>query len=62
VFGVYAPACLPAEILTTQAVTERIAGLGGNVAPMPPTAFGAKAYADRARFGKLTKERRMLGD
>ena len=73
VFGFYAPAGLPAEIvarlnteinkiLGTQAVKERIAGLGGEVAPMTPAAFGAKAHEDTARFGRLIKERRILGD
>ena len=73
VFGFYAPAGLPAEILArlnteinkilgTQAVKERIAGLGGEVAPMTPAAFGAKAHEDTARFGKLIKDRRILGD
>ncbi|WP_116607605.1 tripartite tricarboxylate transporter substrate binding protein [Rhodoferax ferrireducens] len=73
VFGFYAPAGLPAEILArlnteinkilgTQAVKDRIAGLGGEVAPMTPAAFGAKAHEDTARFGKLIKERRILGD
>ena len=73
IFGFYAPAGLPAEILArlnteinkilgTQAVKERIAGLGGEVAPMTPAAFGAKAHEDTARFGKLIKERRILGD
>ena len=73
VFGFYAPAGLPAEIvarlnteinkiLGTQAVKERIAGLGGEVAPMTPAAFGAKAHEDTARFGKLIKDRRILGD
>nr|WP_315231955.1 tripartite tricarboxylate transporter substrate binding protein [uncultured Albidiferax sp.] len=73
VFGFYAPAGLPAEILArlnteinkilgTQPVKDRIAGLGGEVAPMTPAAFGAKAHEDTARFGKLIKERRILGD
>ena len=73
IFGFYAPAGLSAEILArlnteinkilaTQAVKDRIAGLGGEVAPMTPAAFGAKAHEDTARFGKLIKERRILGD
>ncbi|WP_092757077.1 tripartite tricarboxylate transporter substrate binding protein [Rhodoferax sp. OV413] len=73
IFGFYAPAGLPAEILArlnteinkilaTQAVKDRIAGLGGEVAPMTPAAFGAKAHEDTARFGKLIKDRHILGD
>nr|WP_315428038.1 tripartite tricarboxylate transporter substrate binding protein [uncultured Albidiferax sp.] len=73
IFGFYAPAGLPNDIvarlnteinkiLGTQAVKDRIAGLGGEVAPMTPAAFGAKAHEDTARFGKLIKDRRILGD
>ena len=73
VFGFYAPTGVPADIvarlnqeinkiLATQAVKERIATLGGEVAPMTPAAFGAKAHEDTARFGKLIRERRILGD
>lgn len=73
VFGFYAPAGLPADtvtrlnreinkILGTQAVKDRIAALGGEVAPMTPAEFGAKAHEDTARFGKLIRERRIVGD
>ncbi|MGH6625915.1 MAG: Bug family tripartite tricarboxylate transporter substrate binding protein [Burkholderiaceae bacterium] len=73
VFGFYAPAGLPAEIVTrlnreinkilgTQAVKDRIAALGGEVAPMSPAEFGAKAHEDTARFGKLIRERQIKGD
>ena len=73
VFGFYAPTGTPAaivtrlnseinKILSTQAVKDRIAGLGGEVAPMTPAEFGAKAHEDTARFGKLIKERRISGD
>lgn len=73
VFGFYAPAGLPADIVTrlnrqinkilgTQAVKDRIAALGGEVAPMSPAEFGAKAHEDTARFGKLIRERQIKGD
>lgn len=73
VFGFYAPTGTPAAIVTrlnseinkilaTQAVKDRIAGLGGEVAPMTPAEFGAKAHEDTARFGKLIKDRHILGD
>jgi tripartite-type tricarboxylate transporter receptor subunit TctC len=73
VFGFYAPTGLPTEILTrlnreinkilgSQAVKDRIAALGGEVAPMSPAEFGAKAHEDTARFGKLIRERHIVGD
>ena len=73
VFGFYAPAGMPADIVTrlnreinkilgTQAVKDRIAALGGEVAPMSPAEFGAKAHEDTARFGKLIRERHIMGD
>ncbi len=73
VFGFYAPAGMPADIvarlnreinkiLGTQAVKDRIAALGGEAAPMTPAEFAAKAQADTARFGTLIRERRIVGD
>jgi tripartite-type tricarboxylate transporter receptor subunit TctC len=73
VFGFYAPTGLPPEqvtrlntevnkILASATVRERIAGLGGEVAPMSPAEFGAKAREDTARFGTLIRERKILGD
>lgn len=73
VFGFYAPAGTPADIVTrlnreinktlgTQPVKDRIAALGGEVAPMTPAEFGAKAHEDTARFGKLIKDRHIMGD
>ena len=73
VFGFYAPAGVPADIVSrlnreinkilgTQAVKDRIAALGGEVAPMSPAEFGAKAHEDTARFGKLIRDRHILGD
>ena len=73
VFGFYAPAGMAADIVTrlnreinkilaTQAVKDRIAALGGEVAPMTSVEFAAKAQADTTRFGKLIRERRIVGD
>ena len=73
VFGFYAPTGTPAAIVTrlnseinkilaTQTVKDRVAGLCGEVAPMTPGEFGAKAHEDTARFGKLIKDRHIMGD
>jgi len=73
VFGFYAPTGVAPEIvgrlnreinkiLATQPVKERIAGLGGEVAPMSPAEFGAKAHEDTARFGRLIRARHIMGD
>lgn len=72
-FGVYAPAGTPAEvigrvnrevnkILATAAVKERISALGGVPAPMTPAEFGARAAEDGVRFGALIKSRGIHGD
>ncbi len=73
VFGFYAPAGTPADvvarlnreinrILNTQGVKDRIAALGGEIMPITPQEFGAKAAADSQRFGALIKERKIAGD
>jgi tripartite-type tricarboxylate transporter receptor subunit TctC len=73
VFGFYAPAGTPAEVVTrlnreinkilgTQAVKDRIHGLGGEVLPITPQEFGAKAAEDSKRFAALIKERHIAGD
>lgn len=73
VFGFYAPTGTSAaivtrlnseinKILTTQGVKDRIAGLGGEVSPMTPAEFATKAHEDKARFGKLIKDRNIMGD
>ena len=73
VFGFYAPAGTPAEviqrlngeinrILGSAVVKERIAALGGEPAPMTPAQFHAKAMEDSQRFGAIIKERRIVGD
>ncbi len=73
VFGFYAPAGTPApvierlnleinRILATPALRERIGALGGEVAPMSPAQFAAKADDDSRRFGAIIRERRIVGD
>lgn len=72
-FGFYAPAGTPAEVVTklnreinkilaTPAVQERIAALGGEPAPMAPKAFHDRAMSDSKRFGALIKARNITGD
>ncbi|RYY89589.1 MAG: tripartite tricarboxylate transporter substrate binding protein [Comamonadaceae bacterium] len=73
VFGVYAPAGTPPEIverlnreinriLGSAALKERIAAIGGVPAPMTPAEFGARAAQDGVRFGALIKARGIRGD
>ena len=73
VFGFYAPAGTPADvvarlnreinkILGTQAVKDRITALGGEALPLTPQEFGAKASEDSKRFGTLIRERKIIGD
>jgi tripartite-type tricarboxylate transporter receptor subunit TctC len=73
VFGFYAPAGTSPDIvarlnrdinriLGTQSVKDRIAALGGEVLPLTPQAFAAKASDDSKRFGALIKERKIIGD
>ncbi len=73
VFGFYAPAGTPAavisrlnseinKILGTQAVKDRIAGLGGTALPLTPAQFAAKANEDSKRFGAIIRERKIVGD
>jgi tripartite-type tricarboxylate transporter receptor subunit TctC len=73
IFGFYAPAGTPAEVVTrlnaeinrildTPALKERIAAIGGVPAPMSPGAFAARAAEDSRRFGAIIKERRIVGD
>ena len=72
-FGVYAPAGTPAEvvarlnreinkILATPNARERIAALGGEPAPMTPAEFGTPAAVDGVRVGALIKARHIKGD
>jgi tripartite-type tricarboxylate transporter receptor subunit TctC len=73
VFGFYAPAGTPADIvarlnreinriLNTQAVKDRVLALGGEALPLTPTEFGAKAMEDSRRFGAIIKERKIAAD
>ena len=73
VFGFYAPAGTPADviaklnveinrILASASLRERIAALGGEPAPMSPTQFASKAAEDSRRFGAIIKERKIVGD
>ena len=73
VFGFYAPAGTPPDviarlnrdinrILATQSVRDKIAALGGEVLPLSPQEFAAKATEDSKRFGTLIKERKIIGD
>lgn len=72
-FGFYAPAGTPPEVVTrlnreinkilaSQAVQDRIAALGGVPAPMSPADFNNRVAADSARFGALIKERNIQSD
>ncbi|HWP11718.1 MAG TPA: tripartite tricarboxylate transporter substrate binding protein [Ramlibacter sp.] len=73
VFGFYAPAGTPPEviarlnrevnrILGTQAVKDRILAMGGEALPLSPAEFGAKAMQDSRRFSAIIKERKILAD
>lgn len=73
VFGFYAPAGTPADVVTrlnreinrilaTTAVKDRITALGGDALALTPAEFGAKATEDSKRFGALIKERKIIGD
>jgi len=73
VFGFYAPAGTPPEVVTQlnaqinralalPAVQERIASIGGEAQPGSPAAFQQRATADSQRFGALIRERRIVAD
>lgn len=73
VFGFYAPAGTPPEvvarlnreinrILGTAAVKDRIQALGGEALPLSPTEFAAKAAEDSRRFGAIIRERKIAAD
>ncbi len=68
IFGVYAPAATPREIVTrlnteinralaTATLKERIMAIGNLPAPMSPEEFGARAGEDSKRFGAIIRER-----
>ncbi|CAN7758006.1 tripartite tricarboxylate transporter substrate binding protein [Bradyrhizobium sp. LjRoot220] len=71
VFGVYAPAGTPADIiarlnaeinraLATAALTERIAAVGNVPAAMSPDAFRERSRKDSERFGAIIRERGIV--
>ncbi len=73
VFGFYAPAGTPIEvvallnreinrILGTSAVKDRIQALGGEALAISPSEFAAKAQEDSRRFGAIIRERKIVGD
>lgn len=68
IFGVYAPAATPREIVTrlnteinralaTVALKERIMAIGNLPAPMSPEEFRERAGEDSKRFGAIIRER-----
>ena len=73
VFGIYAPAGTPPEIVTrlnretnkilaSPGFKERVSAIGGVPAPMSPAEFGRRAAEDGVRFGGLIKARGIRGD
>lgn len=73
VFGFYAPAGTPPEVvnrlnreinrtLSLPAVKDRIRALGGEAQALSPAEFAAKANEDSARFGAIIRERKIVGD
>ncbi|KQP22479.1 tripartite tricarboxylate transporter substrate binding protein [Pseudorhodoferax sp. Leaf267] len=73
VFGFYAPAGTPPEvvarlnreinrILATPALRERMLALGGEALPLTPAQFHQRALDDSARFGAIIRERGIRGD
>ena len=72
-FGFYAPAGTPANIVARlnrginkirgmQSVEDRITALGSEALPLTQQDFGNKASDDSKRFGALIKERKIIGD
>lgn len=73
VFGVYAPAGTPVDIvkrlnteinraLATDALRERIMTVGNVPAAMSPQEFGERAREDSRRFGAIIRERGITAD
>jgi len=73
VFGFYAPAGTPPEVvaqlnaqinraLALPAVKERISALGGEAVPGSPAEFHQRAAADSQRFGAVIRDRRIVAD
>lgn len=72
-FGFYAPAGVPQDIVTrlnreinrqlqTPPIRDRVAALGGEVAPMTPAEFAERGRRDAERFGAIIRERKIVGD
>ena len=73
VFGFYAPAGVPQDIvmrlnreinraLQTPAVRERITALGGEALQLTPGEFADRQKTDSVRFGAIIRERKISGD
>jgi tripartite-type tricarboxylate transporter receptor subunit TctC len=73
VFGFYAPAGTPPEIvarlnreinrvLATQPVRDRMVAIGGEALPLTPTEFGGRVADDSRRFGAIIRERKIAAD
>jgi len=73
VFGFYAPAGTPADVISklnteinkvlrTKPMQDRIVALGGEALPIPAAEFGAKAMEDSKRFGAIIRERKIAAD
>lgn len=71
-FGFYAPAGTPADIIkkmntevnkivNSEDFKKTLAVMGAEPAPMTPDEFGQKAHEDAERFGKLIKDRHIMG-
>ena len=73
VFGFYAPAGTPADVVSRlnreinrtlglPAVRDRIQALGGEALAISSAEFAAKASEDSTRFGAIIRERKIVGD
>ena len=73
VFGFYAPAGTPTEVvsrlnreinrtLNLPGVRDRIQSLGGEPLAISPAEFASKASEDSARFGAIIRERKIVAD
>jgi tripartite-type tricarboxylate transporter receptor subunit TctC len=73
VFGFYAPAGTPPEIVTrlnreinrilsTPPVRDRMIAIGGEALPLTPAEFSAKLAEDSRRFGAIIRERKIAAD
>ncbi|MEJ7929274.1 tripartite tricarboxylate transporter substrate binding protein [Ramlibacter sp. AN1015] len=73
VFGFYAPAGTPPEVvarlnreinkaLGTKAIQDRIVTMGGEALPLTPAEFAARAAEDSKRFGAIIRERKIAAE